>query len=217
MILTGLCAVFVALLLAAEVRSCAKLRIFAKVLASACFVALAIVLMGFGGQSSAYQKWIILGIILGAGGDVALLSSAPRSFLLGLVSFLLGHLSYVAACATLVPIGQWGSAFALAPILAALPVLGYLWPHLGKMRIPVLFYVSAIVVMVIGAVAVYRGHGGEFGDGQRLLLLVGAVLFFVSDVAVAKSRFVSSNIWDRMWGLPAYYSGQVLIAWSLLT
>ena len=217
MILTGLCALFLALLLVAEVRSSTRLRFFAKPLASACFVALALVVMPSPSVRGAYPLWILVGLVLGAGGDVALLFSSQRSFLLGLVSFLLGHAAYVAACATLVPLGLWPSAYALAPMLAALPILAYLWPHLGSMRVPVLLYVATIVMMVIGAIAVYRGHGDEFTDEQALLLLVGAVLFFVSDVAVAKSRFVSAEIWDRMWGLPAYYAGQVLIAWSLLT
>ncbi len=105
--------------------------------------------------------WIVTGPILGAGGDVALMFKGQRSFLAGLVSFLLGHAA--------------------------------------------------------SAIAVYVGHSPLFSDTQALLLLLGALLFFVSDIAVAKSRFVKSQLRDRMWGLPAYYSGQLLIAWSLLT
>ncbi len=48
------------------------------------------------------------------------------------------------------------------------------------------------------------------------LLFVGAVFFMVSDMAVAKARFVRKSIWDRRWGLPAYYTGQLCIAWSLV-
>ena len=48
-----------------------------------------------------------------------------------------------------------------------------------------------------------------------MLLLAGAALFFVSDLAVARDKFVGASFLNRAWGLPAYYAGQLLIAWSL--
>ena len=47
------------------------------------------------------------------------------------------------------------------------------------------------------------------GDG---LILVGAVAFFVSDLAVARERFVRSSFLNRAWGLPLYYGGVILLA-----
>jgi uncharacterized membrane protein YhhN len=201
----------------AEVKASKSLRYLAKPLASACFVALALVLADWQSAGSSYASWIVAGLVLGAGGDVALMFPGQRSFLVGLVSFLLGHAAYVIACATLVAPSAWARPVALAPMAAALLVLAYLWPHLGKMRAPVLCYVATIVLMVVGALAVHQQHDHGFTDQQALLLLVGALLFFASDVAVAKSRFVNAQIGDRLWGLPAYYAGQLLIAWSLLT
>lgn len=215
--LTGLCVFFLFALLVAEVKSSQRLRYLAKPAASACFVALAMVLADWQSVGSSYAAWIVAGLVFGAGGDVALMFPGQRSFLLGLVSFLLGHAAYVMACTALVPPSAWAGPMALVPIAAALIVLAYLWPHLGKMRAPVLCYVATIVLMVVGALAVYQLHDKGFTDQQAMLLLVGALLFFASDVAVAKSRFVNAQVWDRLWGLPAYYAGQLLIAWSLLT
>ena len=45
--------------------------------------------------------------------------------------------------------------------------------------------------------------------------LAGAVLFFASDLGVARDKFVAPGFPNRAWGLPAYYAGQLLIAWSL--
>jgi uncharacterized membrane protein YhhN len=216
-ILTVLCVVFLITMLVAEVRSSLRLRYFSKPLASLCFVALGALVADWHGATRAYSMCIVAGLILGAAGDVALMFKGQRSFLVGLVSFLFGHAAYVVACATLVAPSEWPSVMALAPAAAALVVLAYLWPHLGKMRAPVLCYMATIVLMVVGALAVFAGHDSQFSDGQALLLLVGALLFFVSDIAVAKSRFVKAQLRDRMWGLPAYYAGQLLIAWSLLT
>ena len=132
-----------------------------------------------------------------------------------MVSFLLGHLAYVVACAQLVAISHWGGVLIVPPCLAALVVLAYLWKYLGEMRIAVLLYVATIVLMVVGAIAVYQSALRPIDDRQATLLLVGALLFFVSDIAVAKSRFVRARFLDKSWGLPAYYFGQLCIAWSL--
>ena len=41
-------------------------------------------------------------------------------------------------------------------------------------------------------------------------------LFFVSDLSVARNRFVAREFSNLVWGLPAYFGGQLLIAWSLV-
>jgi len=46
-------------------------------------------------------------------------------------------------------------------------------------------------------------------------LVLGAIAFFASDLSVARDKFVVRNYVNRAWGLPAYYAGQLLIAWSL--
>ena len=215
--LTVLCAFFLLGVLVAEAKGSDTLRYIAKPLASACFVLLAIVLAGWQGEYRSYSIYIVAGLVLGAGGDIALMFRGHRSFLVGLVSFLLGHIAYVVACAVVVAPGAWLSPLAIVPVVAALGVLVYLWPHLGSMLVPVLCYVATIVLMVVGALAVYRGHPETFSDQQAALLCVGAVLFFASDISVAKGRFVKVLVRDRLWGLPAYYGGQLLIAWSLLS
>ena len=45
-------------------------------------------------------------------------------------------------------------------------------------------------------------------------LPVGAGLFIVSDVAVARQTFVQPGFVNRLWGLPLYYGGQLLLAWA---
>jgi uncharacterized membrane protein YhhN len=64
--------------------------------------------------------------------------------------------------------------------------------------------------MVIGAFAATRA------EVAPVKLAVGAALFFASDLAVARNRFVAKAFVNRAWGLPAYYAGQLLIAWSIV-
>ena len=82
----------------------------------------------------------------------------------------------------------------------------WLSPHLGRLRVPVLAYVAVITVMVWGAVGVtVAGRGPWF-------LAAGAILFYLSDLAVARDRLVTKVFGSRAWGLPAYYLGQLLLA-----
>ncbi len=198
----------------AEYSEHALQRALCKPVASIGFVVLGILLQSESAHPT-YAQWVLAGLVLGALGDVALLSKSSKGFLLGLVNFLLGHLAYVVACATLVSWYTWASPVALVPVVAAAIVLRYLWAHLGAMRAAVIAYVATIVCMVVGALAVYQSSTSGLSAQSSTLLFIGALLFFASDVAVAKSRFVKAVFADKLWGLPAYYFGQLCIAWSL--
>ncbi len=43
------------------------------------------------------------------------------------------------------------------------------------------------------------------------------MLFYLSDLFVARERFVTSAFVNRLVGLPLYYGGQVLLALSVAT
>jgi len=45
--------------------------------------------------------------------------------------------------------------------------------------------------------------------------LVGAVFFYVSDIFVANQRFVIEQFYNRLIGLPLYYTAQFLLAFSV--
>ncbi|HEY1553253.1 MAG TPA: lysoplasmalogenase [Kofleriaceae bacterium] len=191
------CAVACAVLVWAEWRGAKRVRVVAKPCASLAFVAVG-VLAGGG------RPWMIVGLALGLVGDLALLGAGKRAFLAGLGAFWLGHAAYVAGIAGVVPPSDWLQPLALVPAAAGVAALVYLWPHLDTMRVPVIAYVAVIVAMTAGALAAWQPR-----------LTPGAVLFFVSDLAVARDAFVARGFSNRAWGLPAYYAGQLLIAWSL--
>lgn len=199
---TYVCLAALGVLLVAEARGNGPLRAMAKTIASGAFIVVG--LLAYDG--SAYARWIVIGLVLGAVGDVFLLGSNKRAFLAGLVAFLLGHLAYVVAVAQIVPICQWAGWLAIVPVVAGIAALVWLRPHTGKMTIPVIAYVVVITTMVIAALAT-----------ERTTLRLGAVVFFASDLAVARHRFVERALSNKLWGLPAYYAGQLLIAWSIVS
>jgi len=209
-IATVACGVACAILVVSEARADRVGRIGAKIIASAAFVAVGA--LAAAAHDTAFARWVLAGLVLGAVGDVCLLGGSRRAFLAGLGAFLLGHLAYVVAIAAALPPERWlgaAGALAAAPIIVGGIVLAWLWPRLGGMRAPVIAYVATIVAMVVGAFAAMRTGVAP------TRLAAGAALFFASDIAVARNRFVARTFANRAWGLPAYYAAQLMIAWSI--
>ncbi len=168
---------------------------------------LALALQGVGAGGS-YGPLVVAALLCSLAGDVFLMLPEDR-FVPGLLSFLVGHLLYVAAF-----VGDGGAAgppAALLPFaLAGVLVYAWLWPGLGAMRAPVALYVTAIAAMGGFATARWLGTGGT----GALLACTGAVLFAVSDSALAANRFRRPFAAAPAVVLGTYFGGQCLIALS---
>jgi len=194
----------VALTLAGEGTGRRGLVYLCKPLASAAFVALGWNLYA---PPNPYGAWIVIGLALSLLGDVCLM--LPSGLRPGLLAFLAAHVAYVAAFHTLAPARTWPFVLAVPVVAVSAIVARWLWPHLGAMRVPVTAYVIVITIMVWGAASTFAA-----GTAGRMAL-AGAFLFYLSDLAVARDRFVSRGFVNRAWGLPLYYAGQALLALSL--
>ncbi len=160
-----------------------------------------------------FYHFLLVGLIFCLGGDVFLALPQKRMFLLGLISFLIGHLLYVIAFFSAAEIGQWTWIGTLVAMVIS--GLVYLWlrPHLGAMNGPVLLYIIVITAMLSGAWSI-------LGDSSltltgRVMIFGGAVLFYFSDIFVARDRFLKNSFLNRLVGLPMYYAGQFLLAFSV--
>jgi uncharacterized membrane protein YhhN len=218
---TIISAVACLVLVYAEWRKAQLLRIAAKTIASFAFVFVGVVAIDptvhhVIERASPFQFSILLGLVFGALGDLALLGSSKRAFMLGLAAFLVGHLLYVLAWSDAVAPSQWlyeGRPWGFIPIAAGIAALAWLWRRLGSLRVPVILYILAIVAMVVGAIAMRFRYPAPAPNANQIL--AGSALFFVSDLAVARDKFVQKAFVNRAWGLPAYYAAQLLIASSL--
>jgi len=178
-----------------------------KLIAASSYIGAALAL---GAHETAYGRVLLAGMGFCWLGDMFLVSSQSRRlFLAGLASFLTGHLVYVAAFAV--------RGIALPALLGAAVgmvvfgffVLRWLRPELdARMRVPVGLYVIAISAMMAMAAGSCSAHGS-------LALLLGALLFVISDLAVARNRFVAPGFINRAWGLPIYFAAQLLLAASV--
>jgi uncharacterized membrane protein YhhN len=128
-------------------------------------------------------------------------------FLLGLCSFLLAHLIYIAMFRKYWPVIWWKPIPAricgmLAILVVVGSLLGMLWQSLGPMLIPVVLYAGALSCMGISAM---------LADLSTPLAAFGALFFIVSDAMIAISRFHDPVPGSNQLIWVTYYSAQLLI------
>lgn len=130
---------------------------------------------------------VLFGLILSWAGDMVL----QFTFVPGLILFLLAQLMYLVAFFMtpgkstifakriwlLIPVLIYGAGLCL-----------YLYGDLGDMRLPVIVYAVVILLMLTGALNRFE----KVNIHSYRLVLAGAVLFVLSDSAIAVNRFT----WD---------------------
>ncbi len=158
-----------------------------------------------------YTLAIILGLLFSLGGDVALMFKSKRAFMIGLVLFLIAHFVYSIVFAVHSGFVKGDLISSVVLVLLAVIIYFYLHSGLGKMKIPVLIYVLVISFMVNRAISTFSGF--FFNETQAYLILIGAGLFYISDLILAINKFKKPFKYHRF-NLAFYYSGQLLIALS---
>ncbi len=160
-----------------------------------------------------YAVWIMVGLALCWIGDVCLIFESDKLFLIGLVSFLLGHVFYAVAFYLNADWSSWSGIALAAALVASGFIFAWLRPHLGPMTVPVMVYILVISAMVGGAWAVAADP--RFAVAGRMLVPAGAISFYLSDILVARDRFVAPGFINRAYGLPLYYLAQFMLAFSV--
>lgn len=195
-------------LLWARARKHATATFAGKAVASALFLVVAFAEVPVDAR---YAALVRAALVLCAAGDLCLVGESRRHLAAGIALFGLGH---VAFCAAFAPLARLDVALALGAALAAgaAVVLWRVRERLGPLAAPAALYalaVSATAALGVGAwVTEPAAHG-------RALLGAGALLFFASDLAVARQRFATDAIVNRLVGVPLYYGAQALLALSL--
>jgi len=160
-----------------------------------------------GPPTSTLRELVWAGVIASVAGDAALLGAGTVAFMIGVGCFLIAHAAYIAAFAT---VAVWSAASwaGVALVAAATPVLvRILWPRVAGLRGPVLAYAAAISAMIVAA---FSTVGGALP--APALAAAGAVLFYVSDAALAIHRFVRPLRHATLLSVGVYWLGQLGIA-----
>jgi uncharacterized membrane protein YhhN len=138
---------------------------------------------------SRVHKWVIAALVFSWGGDILLMLEPQNSnfFIYGLVSFLIAHICYIDFFQVVKRKEKIKTNW-----LLVLPVLIYyvglivlLFSHLGALKIPVIIYGAVINIML--ALALHMPGMKYKNAGMNMM--IGAVLFIVSDSVLAINKF----------------------------
>lgn len=152
---------------------------------------------------------LVAGLALSALGDLFLSRDGEKAFISGLVSFLAAHVAYIVLFAS---IGQSPAVLLSMPLVlpavgliaVSLALLRIILRHVsGELRLPVMVYCTALVLMGLTAFAT-----------ERSPIIAGAMMFVASDAILAWEKFVEPAASARkppmrlaVWVL--YYAAQV--------
>lgn len=203
LLFTFVCIANVAALLDAEVRNPGRRRL-PKMLASSSFVVVAVAV---GASDSGFGRLVLAGLALSWLGDLLLTFAGRSAFVGGLVAFLAAHIAYIAAFLVRGVDRQFLPALAAMAVIAA-ALARWLLPTVPRdLKAPVIMYLAVISVMVAAATGAHR-------VAADLRIPLGAVVFYLSDIGVARDRFAAPGLPNRIIGLPLYFTGQLLLAWA---
>lgn len=156
------------------------------------------------------RGWFVVALALSLVGDVFLmLPDQQRWFVPGLASFLLGHIAYIVGLivAGLDDIAvAVGAAIVVVGVVAIAPRLLRGAASVDRRLVgPVGAYVAVISAMVTCAIG-----------STWPVAIVGAALFYLSDLTIGWSRFVADFRGARLVIITTYHAAQVLLVLSLV-
>ena len=169
--------------------------------------------------SSRYRMLVCVGLLFSLAGDVFLMLPADL-FLAGLGAFLIAHLFYLVAFydgsnarVRLTSVGLF-AVFGVVNLAGLLPRLD------DAMRVPVLLYVLALLLMAGFALARARSLHAREGMASAIttsarLAAIGALFFVISDTLLAWNRFGGGIQLASLWVLGTYFVAQWYIARSV--
>ena len=167
--------------------------------------------------STLLTKSILGALIFSWIGDILLMWN--HLFVYGLGAFLMAHVCYIIGfkIAQQSPVRIERVDFVKAfffnlPIYLTAAFTFYLInPNLGNMKIPVIIYIIVIVSMVVTA----RERFKKCNPASFWQVLIGAILFFISDGAIAISRFFMEFPESGILVMGTYATAQLLIVMGI--
>lgn len=210
-ILIILAFIFAALELLALWQGWRKLEFVAK---PAVMVSLLVWLYLTAGLQGA-SLWFGIGILFSLAGDIALMF-IDRFFMLGLIAFLLGQISYLIGFNTPPPqaVTSWNIGLAIVIGLGSARILRRIVESTrakgqNQLVVPVIIYGIVLTLMLLAAMQTF--FRPEWDATAALLVGFGAALFYFSDIVLARNQFISPIKNGRMLNIGMYHLGQIAI------
>jgi len=168
-----------------------------------------------GTKNVLFKNLMISGILFSAIGDFLLMFAAQNEnyFIMGLIAFLITHICYTTAFISQIfnsrPWNQHWGQLAFSTLIVVYGAEYFILNHtsFGAFMIPVMIYCAAITAM--GVAAVMRDLQNNKKGYFRVLL--GALLFIVSDSLLATNKFVFAIDYEVILILGTYFAAQFFI------
>ena len=158
--------------------------------------------------------WFVLGLFFSFLGDVFLLFNGANFFMFGLGAFLLAHVIYIK-----ITVGFLENDLTMKMITSALPFVLFfagifylIYNGLGEMMFPVIVY--GITISTFGAVTLLNYRTEKSTENTWLLL--GAIIFIISDSMIAVNKFYASEEIFGVVIMVTYIVAQYLICKAMI-
>jgi len=157
--------------------------------------------------------WFGLGILFSLVGDVLLMISPDRTFLFGLVAFLIAHLFYITGFREeLTTFHAWSLILVIVITLTVGALIRRIVRAMranrkNKLVGPVILYGTVISVMLYAAMSTIDDPAWK--TSAAFSVGIGAFLFCASDAILAWNRFVFPIQNGRVWNIVLYHLGQI--------
>ncbi len=155
---------------------------------------------------------MLAGLLFSLAGDITLEFARNNEifFVIGLVCFLLAHIMYMATF--LVTTGRniisGNKVYLLLPVLIyGIALVTFLYRDLAEMRVPVILYAAVILSMLSAAI----NRKDKVNAISFYMVLTGAVLFVISDSAIAVNKFSHHFVSSGIVIMSTYIVAQYLI------
>lgn len=175
--------------------------IFIKIVPLLCFIIFIHLLPPL--LDSNFKNWLTFGLLLCMIGDATL-----HWFIVGLLFFLLGHICYIVAFLKIKIVAPSKVAMLIllfyGIVMAAWIVGNVLRSGNAVLTVSTLFYIAVILTMVWAAL-----------QTKQTTIIMGALLFLISDSILALNMFVTSINHSTLLIMSTYYIAQFLFTISV--
>lgn len=210
----GLCIFFDLIYIKCYEKNKYFIGLFAKVIAAFCFITIGY--MAYLDKNSLFYHYILLGLIFGGIGDLFLalknLIAKNVMFIIGTISFLVGHILYLRALFLL-------DNYYLVDCLIGGVLFGTItFSFLDKIcRLNKYFKVIGIVYMMMISIMVAMSIGAYLSNPNisNVIFMIGAILFVSSDIILSIYNFSKKEKWMHPVYSLLYFIAQILISFSL--
>ncbi len=203
-----------------------------KMVCSAMFFLVGVLSLFIAGNTSQYAITIMIALLLGWIGDYFLHAKPSNTyFVIGFVSFMIGHVVYIVAYVNALPklIKNYNQfdpceVIFIAAFLIVAVIIGILMKmkfNPKAIKYAAILYAAILIVMFTKASSLgirYYLSGAENGLYAMLVLGVGSLFFLMSDASLAVILFAgkNKNYPLKIFNIVTYFWGQVLLASSIL-